>query len=96
VVGVDSTSCRAHQHAADARRKTPRIPKDQRSNRRRRATEAVRPSIFDKSRYKRRNEVERTINHLKNFRAIATRNDKCGHVFHGSVALTDVRIWLRT
>lgn len=27
MVGVDSTSCRAHQHAAVARRKKPRIPK---------------------------------------------------------------------
>jgi transposase len=27
MVGVYSTSCRAHQHAADARRKTPRTPK---------------------------------------------------------------------
>lgn len=31
LVGVDSTSCRAHQHAAGAPRRTPRIPKkDQR------------------------------------------------------------------
>lgn len=31
MVGVDSTSCRAHQHAAGARRKAPRVPKkDQR------------------------------------------------------------------
>ncbi|GAA2404814.1 hypothetical protein GCM10010420_35550 [Streptomyces glaucosporus] len=27
MVGVDSTSCRAHQHAAGARRKKPRVPK---------------------------------------------------------------------
>lgn len=31
MVSVDSTSCRAHQHAAGARRKAPRVPKkDQR------------------------------------------------------------------
>ena len=27
MIGVDSTSCRAHQHAAGARGKTPRVPK---------------------------------------------------------------------
>lgn len=27
MVGVDSTSCRAHQHAAGARKKKPRVPK---------------------------------------------------------------------
>lgn len=27
MVSVDSTSCRAHQHAAGARKKTPRVPK---------------------------------------------------------------------
>lgn len=26
MVSVDSTSCRAHQHAAGARKKTPRVP----------------------------------------------------------------------
>ncbi|MEU5397518.1 hypothetical protein ABZ407_41050, partial [Streptomyces tibetensis] len=35
-----------------------------------------RPTGFDKTVYKRRNEVERTINALKIFRAVATRFDK--------------------
>ena len=34
----------------------------------------------------RRNEVERTINRLKNSRAVATRYDKRAYVFHGTAA----------
>lgn len=45
--------------------------------------------------YKRRNEVERTINALKNFRAVATRYDKA-YVFHGTVTVAAIRLWLRT
>ncbi|GGX74920.1 hypothetical protein GCM10010510_19350 [Streptomyces anandii JCM 4720] len=39
-------------------------PKDQRANRRRRGIRGGRPVGFDKELYKRRNEVERTINRL--------------------------------
>lgn len=35
----------------------------------------------------RRNEVERTINRLKNARAVATRYDKRAYVFHGTVTI---------
>jgi transposase len=34
---------------------------------------------FDGDRYRRRNEVERTINRLKNFRAVPTRYDEYRH-----------------
>ena len=47
---------------------------------------------FDKERYKRRNEV----NQLKHFRAGATRYDKRAYVFHGTVTVATLRLWLRS
>ncbi|MBT3155409.1 MULTISPECIES: IS5 family transposase [unclassified Streptomyces] len=70
-------------------------PKDQRANRRRRGREGGRPAGFDRDRYRRRNEVERTINRLKNSRAVATRYDKRAYVFHGTVTAAAIRLWLR-
>lgn len=54
-----------------------------------------RPTGFDKSIYKRRNEVERTFNALECFRAAATRFDKRAYVFHGTVTVASLRLWLR-
>ncbi|MFE3646203.1 IS5 family transposase [Streptomyces sp. NPDC059169] len=71
-------------------------PKDQQAHRRRRGSKGGRPTGFDKDKYKRRNEVERTINLLKNFRAVATRYDKRAYVFHGTVTVAAIRLWLRT
>lgn len=70
-------------------------PKDQRAHRTRRGSRGGRPAGFDKTMYKRRNEVERTINALKNFRAVATRFDKRAYVFYGSVTVAAIRLWLR-
>ncbi|MEH6372969.1 transposase [Streptomyces sp. KLMMK] len=84
MVSVDSTSCRAHQHAAGARHRPARIP-----------GRRGRPTGFDKTICKRRNEVERTINALKNFRAVATRFDKRAYVFQGTVTVAAIRLRLR-
>lgn len=70
-------------------------PKDQRGNRKRRGSKGGRPAGFDGEVYKRRNEVERTINRLKNSRAVATRYDKRAYVFHGTVTAAAIRLWIR-
>ncbi|GAA3475794.1 hypothetical protein GCM10018966_003200 [Streptomyces yanii] len=54
-----------------------------------------RPVGFDRERYRRRNEVERTINRLKNSRAVAIRYGKRAYVFHGTVTAAAIRLWLR-
>ena len=65
---------------------------DQRAHRLRRGSAGG----LDKERYKARNVVERAINKLKQFRALATRYDKRLYVFHGSVTATALVIWLRS
>lgn len=69
-------------------------PKNQRANRQRRGSRGGRPAGFDKTIYKRRNEVEQTVNALKNFRAVATRFDKRAYIFHGTVTVAAIRLWL--
>jgi transposase len=51
---------------------------------------------LDKTRYKARNTVERAINKMKQFRAVATRYDNRGYVFHGTVTAAALLIWLRS
>lgn len=50
---------------------------------------------FDKERYNKRNTVERAINKLKQSRAVATRYDKRGYVFLGTVTAAALVVWLR-
>lgn len=70
-------------------------PKDQRADRRRRGSKGGRPTGFNREIYRRRDEVERTINRLKIFRAVTTRYDKRAYVFHGTVAIASIRLRLR-
>ncbi|MFF3060384.1 IS5 family transposase [Streptomyces sp. NPDC057909] len=69
---------------------------DSRAARLKRGTGGGRPPGFDKERYKKRNVVERAIKRLKQSRAVATRYDKRGHVFLGTVTAAALLIWLRT
>ncbi len=70
--------------------------RDQAAGRLRRGCRGGRPPGLDKGRYKKRNTVERAINKLKQFRAVATRYDKRGYVFLGTVTAAALLIWLRS
>ncbi|WP_370880221.1 IS5 family transposase [Streptomyces aurantiacus] len=69
---------------------------DQQRHRRNRGSRGGRPTGFDSERYKKRNTVERAINRLKGFRAVATRYEKRAYIYLGTVTLAALLIWLRT
>ncbi|KOY53528.1 transposase [Streptomyces sp. XY332] len=95
VAVVAYSSHRNRRYLRRRRMKHHSEPKDQRANRRRRGSRGGRPGGFDKEKYRRRNEVERTINRLKHSRAVAMRYDKRACVFLGTVTVASIRLWLR-
>jgi hypothetical protein len=60
-----------------------------------RGSKGGRPPKFDKEIYKTRNTVERAINRLRWYRAVATRYDKREFVYKGTVDVASIGIWLR-
>ncbi|GAA2348270.1 hypothetical protein GCM10010431_84930 [Streptomyces kunmingensis] len=70
--------------------------RDQRRHRLNRGSRGGRPTGFDDEHYKKRNTVERAINRLKGFRAVATRYEKRAYIYLGTVTLAALIIWLRT
>jgi transposase len=59
------------------------------------ANERAARDAFDTEAYKQRNVVERTINKLRETRAVATRYDKREYVYAGTIDIASIRIWLR-
>jgi transposase len=52
-------------------------------------------AVFDETAYKTRNIIERAINKLRPASAVATRYDKRDFVYHGTIDVAPMRIWLR-
>ena len=49
---------------------------------------------FDRTAYRERNVVERAIRRLKHHRAIATRYDKLAVMFHATLTIGVILLWL--
>jgi transposase len=49
---------------------------------------------FDRAAYRERNRIERAINRLKQFRAVATRYDKLAVRFHATITLAAIVLWV--
>lgn len=60
----------------------------------RRTNEARRGVRFDRAAYRERNQIERTINRLKQHRAIATRYEKLQETYHALLTIACILLWL--
>lgn len=75
-------------------RAIPRTIPEPREERDRRAKRPGRKPSFEKGTYRRHNVVERCVNKLKQWRAVATRNDKRALYYRAGAILASLMIWL--
>lgn len=92
--GVLVPGHRAHLRARGITAVIPE-PADQAGHRRRRGSKGGRPVGFDVEDDKHCNVVERAVNTVKNWRALATRYDKYALVYRGGLVLAAILSWLK-
>ena len=76
------------------KRAIPHTIPERRDQRERRAKRPGRKPSFEKGTYRRRNVVERCVNKLKQWRAVATRYDKRALNYRAGVIVVSLMIWL--
>lgn len=90
----------SRKNRADLRRRKIKgvIPEkaDQAANRKKKGPRGGRPVTHDAELYKDRNTVERCINRIKDWRALATRYDKTPESYEAGLHLRGSMIWLRS
>lgn len=70
-------------------------PSDQVGHRLRRGRLGGRPPGFDSEAYKQRNTVERCINHLKQWRGLATQTEKLAIAYQAALHVASILVWAR-
>ncbi len=88
--GYAHDSCRALLR----RRAIPHVIPERRDQKERRRRRGGRPPSFDAGAYRRRNAVERCVNRLKQWRAVATRYEKRAVNYRAMVVIASLMIWL--
>ena len=76
------------------RRGIPRTIPERKDQKERRAGRPGRRPDFDREAYRRRNVVERCVNRLKQWRAIATRYEKRAVNYRAMVVIASLMMWL--
>lgn len=97
VLSDKAYSSKAIRHHLSRRKIKAVIPikDDQREARINKGAKGGRPPLFDAIHYRDRNTVERTVNKLRGYRAVATRYDKRDYIYRATIAVASIAIWVR-